>query len=322
MLFLLIGLQVNISALLASWQPILWAIVAVFIARTVVVYGLSLLIRRVAEPIPLNWQHILNWGDLRGAICLALALSLPLSMGPERDLLRVMTFGVVLFTLLVQSTTMAPLVRRLKIITRSDAQVEYELQHARLTAIRSADSRLDRLHNDGMLSSHTWEKLKRSLTDQAAELAEKVRGLLLADPVLEAEEMETGWREMLRAQRSALLSLRQDGVISDDVFEQLSTEVDAQLSEGFIALPEESESRTQFLELTLTDDSAAVGRTIAELNVPRNAVLVSIQRGEEIIIPRGDTTLHVGDMVTTLCGRDTITSLKQILMAENVKNSS
>ncbi len=321
MLFLLIGLQVNITALLASWQPILWAILAVFIARTVVVYGLSLLVRRVAEPIPLSWQHILNWGDLRGAICLALALSLPLSMGPQRDLLRVMTFGVVLFTLLVQSTTMSPLVRRLKIITRSEAQVEYELQHARLTAIRSADSRLDRLHNDGMLSSHTWEKLKRSLTGQAAELAEKVRGLLLADPVLEAEELETGWREMLRAQRSALLSLRQDGVISDDVFEQLSTEVDAQLNEGFSSLPDETETRTQFLELTLSEDSSAVGKTIAELGIPRTAVLVSIQRGEEIIIPRGDTTLRVGDVVTTLCERDTIPSLKRILLAENGKNS-
>ncbi len=317
MLFLLIGLQVNITALLASWQPILWAILAVFVARTVVVYGLSMLVRRVAEPIPLSWQHILNWGDLRGAICLALALSLPVSMGPDRDLLRVMTFGVVLFTLLVQSTTMAPLVRRLKIITRSDAQVEYELQHARLTAIRSADSRLDRLHNDGMLSSHTWEKLKRNLTGQATELADKVRGLLLADPVLEAEELETGWREMLRAQRSALLSLRRDGVISDDVFEQLSTEVDAQLSEGFSPLPDETEARTQFLEVTLTDDTSAIGKTIAELGIPRAAVLVSIQRGEEVIIPRGDTVLHVGDVVTTLCERDTISTLKDILLTED-----
>jgi len=315
LVFLLLGLQVNITALVASWQPILWAILAVFIARFIVVYGLSWLAKHISEPIPLKWQHVLNWGDLRGAISLALVLSLPTSLGAERDLLRVMAFGVVLFTLLIQSTTMAPLIRWLKIITRSEAQVEYELQHARLTALRSADLRLDRLHNDGMLSSHTWEKLKRFISNQASLLAEKVRGMLIADPVLEAEELDTGWREILRAQRASLFTLRQDGVISDEAFELLSTEVDAQLSEGYPTLAEEAESRTQFVEVTLADDSISVGKTIAELSIPRAAVLVSIQRGEEIIIPRGDTILHAGDVVTTLCERETIAMVKSLLLA-------
>lgn len=316
-LFLLIGLQVNITGIVAAWQPILWAVLAVFVARTIVVYGLSWLVNRVAEPVPMRWQHILNWGDLRGAISLALALSLPISMGAQRDLLQVMTFGVVLFTLLVQSTTMTPLIRWLKIITRSQAQMEYELQHARLTAMRSAVSRLDRLHNDGMLSSHTWEKLKRFLTSEASRLAEKVRGMLLADPVLEAEELDTGWREMLRAQRSSLLSLRQDGVISDEAYEQLTSDIDAQLSEGYPALSEESEPQTQFLEVSLPESSSAVGKTIAELDIPRTAVFVSIQRTDEIIIPRGDTRLQVGDVVTILCERDTIAAIKDLLLASD-----
>ncbi len=314
MLFLLIGLQVNITDVISNWQLLIWAILAVFVARSIVVYGLSMLVKRVAEPIPLTWQHVLNWGDLRGAICLALALSLPVSMGAERELLRALTFGVVLFTLLAQSTTMAPLVKRLKIITRSAAQVEYELNHARLTALRSADARLDRLHNDGMLSSHTWEKLKLDLSTEASTQAEKVRGILLADPILEAEELETGWREMLRAQRASLLSLRRDGVISDDTFERLSTEVDAQLSEGFQALPEPTETRTQFLELTLSDKSPVIGKTIAELSIPRAAVLVSIQRDDETIIPRGDTTLHAGDRITLLCERESIPEVKKLLL--------
>ncbi len=139
LVFLLLGLQINISSLLSSWQPILWAILAILVARFIIVYGLSWLGNRFSEPIPFRWQHILNWGGLRGAISLALVLSLPAEIGPERDLLRVMAYGVVLFTLLVQSTTMSPLIRRLKIITRSEAQVEYEIQHARLTALRSAD---------------------------------------------------------------------------------------------------------------------------------------------------------------------------------------
>ncbi|OGN92419.1 MAG: Na+/H+ antiporter [Chloroflexi bacterium RBG_13_50_21] len=314
MVFLLIGLQINLTIMMAAWQPILWAILAVIIARIIVVYGLSWVINRISDPIPFRWQHVLTWGDLRGAVSLALVLSLTDTFGPQRELLRVMAFGVVLFTLLVQSTTMAPLISKLKIITRSDVQIEYELQHARLTALRSADARLDRLHNDGMLSSHTWEKLKRFITAQAASMAEKVRGILLADPQLEAEELETGWREIMRAQRSSLFDLRHDGVISDDVFEQLSVEVDAQLSEGFPSLPEEGETRTQFLELTIPDDALSVGKTIAELGIPRAAVLVSIQRGDETIIPRGDTLVHAGDVVTTLCERETIAPMKYLLL--------
>ena len=83
--------------------------------------------------------------------------------------------------------------------------------------------------------------------------------MLLADPVLEAEELDTAWREMLRAQRSSLLSLRQDGVISDEAFEQLTTDIDAQLSEGYPPIAEENEVRTQFLEVTLPANSGAIG---------------------------------------------------------------
>jgi CPA1 family monovalent cation:H+ antiporter len=313
--FLLIGLQVNITALLASWQPILWAILAVFVARIIVVYGLNGLLRLVSEPVPITWQHILNWGDLRGAVSLALVLSLPASMGADRDLLRVMAFGVVLFTLLVQSTTMKPLIRWLKIITRSDAQVDYELQHARLTALRNADTRLDRLHNEGMLSSHSWEKLKGYITQESTSQAKKVRGILMADPALETEELDTAWREMLRAQRSALLDLRRDGVIKDEVFEELSAEVDAQLSEGFPTLPEETEARTKFVDVKIPADSQVLGKTISDLGIPRSAVLVSVQRGDEIIIPRGDTALHVDDVVTMLCERDSIEQVKKVFLA-------
>ena len=238
MVFLLIGLQVSIPALIATWQPILLAILAVLLARFVVVYGLSFIVNRVAEPISLRWQHVVNWGGLRGAVCLALALSLPTSLGSERDLLRVMAFGVVLFTLLVQSTTMRPLIRLLKVITRSEVHVDYEMRHARLASLRIADARLDRMYSEGLLSTHTWEKLKQFITQNAASLAVAMRELLLADPALEAEELDTGWRELNRTQRSALFSLRRDGVISEEVFEELTAEIDARLSEGYPSLPE------------------------------------------------------------------------------------
>lgn len=317
LVFLLIGLRVNIPAIIAAWQPVLWAILAVLVARLVVVYGLSWVIKRVTEPIPLKWQHVINWGGLRGAICLALALSLPSGLDGERSLLQVMAFGVVLFTLLVQSTTMKSLINRLNIITRSEVHVEYELRHARLATLRSADAYLDRLQADGLLSTHTWERLKQFITQRADSLVVAMRELLQEDPALEAEELDTGWRELHRAQRGALLGLRRDGVISEDVFEKLTIEVDAQLGEGYPSLPDISEAQTQFLEVTILPDSRAVGKTIADLALPRAAVFVSIQRGSEIIIPRGDTRLHVGDVVTTLCESEYVASVKELLLSRS-----
>jgi len=322
LVYLLIGMQVNISVLLAAWQPVLWAILAVLVARFIVVYGLSWLVNRFSEPIPLNWQHVLNWSGLRGAISLALALSLPASLGTDRDMIRVMAFGVVLFTLLIQGTTMSQLIRRLPILTRSETQTEYEMRHARLVALRSSDVQLDRLYNDGLLSTHSWEKLKTFITQQAASLTEAVRELLRSTPVIEAEELNTGWRELLVAQRGALLAMRRDGVISDEVFEKLTAEVDAQLSEGYQPLTKEEETKTEFVEVTVPSESHVVGKSVAELGLSRTAVLISIQRGREILIPRGDTLLQVGDVVTALCERESMAGIREFLLSPQAPISS
>ncbi len=313
LVFLLIGLKVNIPALVQSWQPILWAIVAVLAARAIVVYGLSWVSNRIAEPIAASWQHVLSWGGLRGAICLALVLSLPASFGTDAEMLQVMAFGVVLFTLLVQGTTMAPLIRRLKVVTRTEAQVQYEAAHARLASLRAADTRLDQMHGEGLISSHAWERLKPYIAQRAAALTEAVRSSMRADPAIEAEELDTGWRELLRAQRSSFLSLRRDGVISEDVFDTLTTEIDVQLTEGAVPLLDANQSRTEFLEVTVPPRARAAGRSISELELPRSAVLVSIRRGDEVIIPRGDTRLRPGDVVTTLCETNAAHAIRAFL---------
>ncbi len=228
--FLLIGLQVNIPTLIAAWRPVMLAVLAVLVARAAVVYGLSWFTRWLPEPIPLGWQHVLNWGGLRGAIGLALALSLPATLGPARDQVQIMAFGVVLFTLLVQSTTMKPLLRRLKIVTRDPAQMEYELRHARMMAFRAAATHLDRMQRDGFLSAHVWEQLRPELLDRLTDLGQAVRELLLINPALAAEELEDARTELLRAERSALMGLRRDSVISEEVYERLATEVDVELA--------------------------------------------------------------------------------------------
>jgi monovalent cation:H+ antiporter, CPA1 family len=313
LVFLLIGLKVDLRTLGGEWQVILWAILAVLVARVVVVYGLSWISSRLGEPIPLRWQHVLNWGGLRGAICLALALSLPASFGSDAELLQVMAFGVVLFTLLVQATTMAPLIGRLKIITRTEAQVQYEAAHARLASWRAGDTRLDQIHREGLISTHVWERLKPVVTQRATALKEDVRSTLQADPELESEQLDTGWREVLRSQRASLRGMLRDGLISQEVFEALTAEVDAQLTEEAPQLPEPGQDSTQFLDVKIPARGRAAGRSVAQLKLPPSAVLVSIRRGAEVIIPRGDTLLRAGDVVTTLCETRSAPSVRVLL---------
>ena len=230
LVFLLIGLQIYIPDMIRAWKPILAAILAVLVARAIVTYGLGWLANRFAEPMPRRWLHVLNWGGLRGAISLALALSLPAVMGPDRDLIRLMAFGVVLFTLLVQGSTMKPLLRRLGIAERDPAQTEYEMRHARLMAYRAAAVHLDKMHRDGFLSEHAWEVLRPELQDQAQSLASSVMNLLRASPGLAQDELACARFELLRAQRSALRGLQRDGVISEDVYEAIVIEIDAGLA--------------------------------------------------------------------------------------------
>ena len=222
-LFLLIGLEMKLDDLVSSWQLILLATLAVLLARAVVIYGLTFINRT----IPWRWSHVLLWGGLRGAISLALALSLPLSVGSQ---LQTMVFGVVLFTIVVQGGTMQQFVHRINLVERSEMREEYERRHARAVAARAAYDHLEKMHAEGLYSNHTWDLISPLLEQHAATLAIEVKEVLEADPSVEAEELDTARREGLRAQKSALIGLLKDGVISEEIYSQLVRGVDMELT--------------------------------------------------------------------------------------------
>jgi CPA1 family monovalent cation:H+ antiporter len=133
--FLVVGFAISLRSLVDVAGPIAWAVAATFAGRAIIVYGflggLRWLRRRRSdgrrgEPempesgdaragdegdLPIGWLHVIYWSGLRGAVSTALALSLPADL-PNRSLLQGITFGVVLFTLLVQATTAELVVNR------------------------------------------------------------------------------------------------------------------------------------------------------------------------------------------------------------------
>ena len=168
LIFLLIGLEINLHTLLADWKIILWAVIAVLAARFFVVYGMSALLDYFGwESIRARWRPILVWGGLRGAISLALVLSLPTALGEQGELLRVMTFGVVLFTLLIQATTMRPLLNILKVIkSKPDQIIDEELDNAKIEILRAQRNKLLDLKQDGLISEEAFERLGAEVDSQ------------------------------------------------------------------------------------------------------------------------------------------------------------
>lgn len=113
-LFILIGLEVRVTVLWSSFRWVVAAIGAALLARALIVYLLVMVRRRLS----LEHGHVLFWGGLRGGVALAVALSLPASV-PGRGLILTLTFGVVLFTIVVQGLTIDPLVRRLGLVAKA-----------------------------------------------------------------------------------------------------------------------------------------------------------------------------------------------------------
>eukprot|EP01037_Dinobryon_pediforme_P013158 gene13158-13262_t len=104
--FLLIG--VNLAKMQFQMHSVFLISISILIGligRGLTVYPLCLLFFRTSRAIPFTMQHILWWGGLRGALALALSLSLPVTL-PFHDEIIVVTFGTVAFSVVVQGLTM------------------------------------------------------------------------------------------------------------------------------------------------------------------------------------------------------------------------
>jgi CPA1 family monovalent cation:H+ antiporter len=112
-LFILIGLE--IIPILQNFDfsyilIIILTIVMVVIARGIGVF-IPIKILSIKKSFEKNTALIISWGGLRGGLSIALALNLPDAIGEGKDLILILTYGVVLFTILVQGLTLKKIVK-------------------------------------------------------------------------------------------------------------------------------------------------------------------------------------------------------------------
>lgn len=191
LLFLLVGLSVDIGRLIHHLHLVAAAVVLVLLGRAAAVYLLLPLVTRLfALPSASTAErHIIWWGGLKGGLALAIALSVPHTL-PSRDMIIDMTVGVVLFFLLVNGTTIQALLRYLGLdrITREELA---EQRHV-LTVLRErGDVVLQRLHTADVLKEEDEVRLRIQPvlgTLEPASAAPPVDDLRL--PLLRIESLE------------------------------------------------------------------------------------------------------------------------------------
>lgn len=167
--FLLIGFEVNFTALLASWQEILVAYLVVTAGRALVIFVASSLLRRTRERIPWSWSIILTWGGLRGALPMVLVLSLPKDFA-YRELLVSMTCGVVILSILVHGLTMSPLLRWLGIVHGQQENAAYEMTRDKLQTAKAALEEIDQMSQVRFTDPEVLAGQEKLLADIDAQL--------------------------------------------------------------------------------------------------------------------------------------------------------
>ncbi|HLI92910.1 MAG TPA: cation:proton antiporter, partial [Puia sp.] len=112
LLFLLIGLEMLVIPFRPTWLFLGIASIAVVLAARFVSVWLPIRLLRLRTGFQKNSVSILTWGGLRGGLSIALALSLPPAM--HGGLFLVVTYIIVLFSILVQGLTIGRVAVRLR----------------------------------------------------------------------------------------------------------------------------------------------------------------------------------------------------------------
>jgi monovalent cation/hydrogen antiporter len=178
---------------------------------------------------PRQNSAVIAWMGMRGAVSLAAALAIPLQTDagaafPGRDLIIFLAFAVLLGTLVVQGLTLPLLIRRLDL--EEDRLPAKEDAKARILAAEAALERLDELLDEDWVRPETAERMRGLYNFRRS----RFQARKAAEDDGEIERQSTDFqrlrRELLEAERSAIVGLRREGWISDDVMHAIERDLD------------------------------------------------------------------------------------------------
>ena len=303
MVFLMVGLVVDLGALVASVEVVVLAIVAMLVSRALVVYGLVPVVGRLpgTDPIDRRYQTVMFWGGLRGGIALAIALSLPEFEG--REVLIAVTMGAVLFTLLVPGLTMEWIVRRfdLHIPPLSDRLARAE---GLLSAKRRTLNQIPELQEGGLFSPRIAEDIQERCRNDIRELRRELERLRDAELDVK-EERRLLWLRCFAEEKSIYYRMFSRGHLSEWAYRDLAHSIELQTEairhEGRLpdyTLHPPTGERLENVLFRILDQIPGLGRLAERLRAGRTA------RDYEVAWARSRTSRRVLDDLDELAEQE------------------
>lgn len=233
-IFLLMGIEVDPSILLATIPAALFAIVAYQIGRIFSIYPLLYFLRFFDRPLPLRWQHVLIVGNVKGSLSMAMALSLPFTL-PGRSQVITLVFSTVLVSLIGQGLALPWLVKQLKLSQISPLRQRAETLQLSLITAKAAQEELRELLQFGSLPKFLYEELYAAYQARIATAETDLRNLYnqrMASASTQATDpayLDSIYRRLFLAEKGALNEAILKGLLPDDLAKSYLAELDEKL---------------------------------------------------------------------------------------------
>jgi Na+:H+ antiporter len=228
LIFVMVGMQIDLPALWASIDLIIVVVIAMLISRAVVVFTFVPLLGKLpgSDPIGMPFRQVMYWGGLRGAIALAIVLSLP--PFDYKDTLIAVVMGAVLFTLVVQGLSIEKLVKFLGLNALSASDNLEKLEgdkHAREEAL----DRLKSLVSGGLFSQRIADNIQERCERNLADLDSEISAL---NSTMRPEDKSSNLAmRCLAREKARVYELFSRGLINEWAFRELDHTIAVQLDE-------------------------------------------------------------------------------------------
>jgi monovalent cation:H+ antiporter, CPA1 family len=233
-IFLFVGLEVEPRILLETIPSALLAILVYQIGRIFSIYPLLFLLRFIDRPLPLKWQHVLIFGNVKGSLSMALALSLPFTL-PGRMQVITLVFSTVFVSFIGQGLSLSWLVKRLELLKPSSIRQKIETLQLNLIAAKAAQEELQNLLESGSLPKFLYEELFASYQARIASSERELRDLYnqrttySSNQLEEEQYLDSLYRRLYLAEKGAINDAIFKGLLPNDLARSYLQELDEKL---------------------------------------------------------------------------------------------